>query len=260
MRLDIFLSGRGLAKSRSQAKELIENGLVAVDGKVIKKPALDITGATEVKILGRLHSYVGRGGIKLAAALDGFKTDVTSMCAADIGASTGGFTDCLLKRGARRVYAIDSGAGQLDKSLLDDERVVNIEHFNARNLSSDTLDEKCDIAVADLSFISQTLIIPHVPGILADGGIYLSLVKPQFECGRTTIGKGGIVREPHCHLAALMKVKIAAEDVGFGCTGVMMSPIEGGDGNREFLMQFILGEKSAVSDGDLHAAVYTKIK
>lgn len=236
MRLDVFLTDSGYTKSRSRASECIKAGLVTVNGSVKTKPSFEIIGDESISLLGAPHGYVGRGGLKLEGALDHFGIDVSGMRAVDIGASTGGFTDCLLKRGASFVVAIDSGHGQLDGSLLEDPRVRSIEGSNARNLTPETVGFEVDIAVADVSFISQTLILPAAYSVLRDGGIYIGLVKPQFECGAAALGKNGIVRDKRHHRAAVEKVALGAAAVGFSLCGIAESPVYGGDGNREFLI------------------------
>lgn len=260
MRLDTYLTEKGLAPSRTRAKELITNGFVTVDGKVVDKPAYNVAedAAPDVCVTGQLHPFVGRGGVKLEGALSAFRIDVTGMICADIGASTGGFTDCLLRRGAAHVFAVDSGAGQLDPALCADSRVTNIEHFNARNLSVDTLGQLCDIAVADLSFISQTYILPNVRDILRPGGLYVGLIKPQFECGRNALDRHGIVKSRAHHKAAITRVLDCAVLCGLSPRAVIPSPIEGGDGNREFLMWCVKAEgkdENAVSNLDIERIV-----
>lgn len=248
MRLDIEVFNRGIAASRSRARALIEAGSVSVNGTVVTKPSFECSESDAVELTGAPIEYVSRGGYKLAAALDAFNIgtdasagiDVTGMVAADIGASTGGFTECLLLRGARRVYAIDSGRGQLADSLRADPRVVSLEGVNARNLTADMLGERCDIAVMDVSFISQTKLHDVVAGLLLPGGIYISLIKPQFEVGRENVGKGGIVRDEHARQLATQSVIKSAERAGFACRGVIESPITGGDGNIEYLACFML--------------------
>jgi 23S rRNA (cytidine1920-2'-O)/16S rRNA (cytidine1409-2'-O)-methyltransferase len=190
--------------------------------------------------------YVSRGALKLESALDSFSIDVGGAVAADIGASTGGFTDCLLKRGATRVYAVDCGTDQLDQTLWQDSRVVSIENFNARELTVDTIGEYVDIAVMDLSFISQTLVLPSVASVVRRGGAVVSLVKPQFECGRNALSKGGIVKEKSDHLSALRRVKNCAETLDLAAMGAAVSPILGGDGNREYLIYFVKNGGKAV--------------
>ena len=182
--------------------------------------------------------YVGRGGLKLEAALDAFAVDPTSKKCIDVGASTGGFTDCLLKRGASMVYAVDSGREQLDAGLRSDNRVVSLEGVNARYLSSEIVPELMDIAVMDVSFISQTLILPSLSPLLDPNGIAITLIKPQFECGREAIGKGGRVKKTEHRIGAVRRVAYAAEECGLYLIDIIRSPILGGDGNMEFLGLF----------------------
>ena len=255
MRLDLYLSEKGLAKSRSRAAELISGGFVTVDGKCVTKPAYDVDDSNAVEITGEEHGFVGRGGIKLDGALTKFGIDVSGMTCADIGASTGGFTDCLLKRGAAHVYSVDSGHGQLDESLRLDPRVINIEGCNARYLDQTVIPEKCDCSVCDVSFISQTLIIPAVTNILRDGGIYVALIKPQFECGRDAIGKGGIVKDKKQHIAAIRRVLSVAVQHGLAPQKLMRSTIKGGDGNTEFLFLATLGGVADVNEKDIREVV-----
>lgn len=236
MRIDAYLAEKGLAKSRSFAKTLLCDGYVTVNGREVRKPSFEVTDSDDVCVTGKPYSYVSRGGLKLEGALEAFKVDVSGAVCVDIGASSGGFTDCLLKRGAVRVFAVDSGSDQLDPSLRCDERVVNIENFNARSLTAEDLREKCDIAVTDVSFISQTLIIPAVVNVLKDDGVFVSLIKPQFECGREGLGKGGIVKSRTVMADAVNKVIDCANKNGLSCIGLIRSPIQGGDGNTEFLM------------------------
>jgi 23S rRNA (cytidine1920-2'-O)/16S rRNA (cytidine1409-2'-O)-methyltransferase len=182
------------------------------------------------------HPYVGRGGVKLEGALSALRVDPGARAVLDIGASTGGFTDCLLKRGARRVYALDVGRGLLDWSLRNDPRVTVLEGRNARYLSAGDLPEPVELAVIDVSFISLRLILPPLPPLLAPGADVLALVKPQFEVGRGEIGRGGIVRDPEKHLMALRTVAASALSTGFAIRGACASPIQGAEGNREFFL------------------------
>ena len=189
--------------------------------------------------------YVGRGGLKLEAALDAFGIDARGKIALDIGASTGGFTDCLLQRGAKKVYAVDAGVGQLAKSLLDNPAVVSIEKLNARNLAPEHIDNTyVDLIVMDVSFISATYIIPQFPALIAEDGEAICLVKPQFEVGRAMIGKGGIVRDKAAHADAIKRVCTAAQSAGLFPIALIPSPIEGGDGNREFLLYLVRKDAS----------------
>ena len=255
MRLDVFLAEHGLTKSRSRAAELISAGHVCINGKAARKASADVSDSDKVEITGEIHPYVGRGGVKLEGALENFDVDVTNSVCADIGASTGGFTDCLLKHGAAFVYAIDSGHGQLDRSLLANEKVKNIENFNARFLTSEVIGEKCDIVVADLSFISQTLIIPTVAGILKNSGKYIALIKPQFECGREALGKNGIVKDKNEHIAAIRKVLSIAAENGLYPKKLMKSKIKGGDGNTEFLFLAERVPPQTVADSEIKETV-----
>ena len=186
-----------------------------------------------------LHTeYVSRGGHKLAAALDAFLLDVRGLCAADLGASSGGFCDCLLQRGAAKIYAVDCGSGQLAKKLREDARIVSMENTNARTLDENSFGEKVDLCVMDLSFISQTLIFPAVCRILKPHGLVVSLIKPQFEVGRALVGKNGIVKSEKARLAACGRVCENAAGFGLVSRGVIPSPITGGDGNVEYLCVF----------------------
>jgi 23S rRNA (cytidine1920-2'-O)/16S rRNA (cytidine1409-2'-O)-methyltransferase len=233
-RLDHLLVERGLAENRTKAQALILSGQVLVDGQRAEKAGQAVLAASQVRVLERMP-YVSRGGFKLAAALDGFGIQVEGRVCVDVGASTGGFTDCLLQRGALRVYAVDVGAGQLDWRLRNDPRVVVKEGLNARYLRLEDLGERVDLAVCDVSFISATLILPALVEALKPGGEMVILVKPQFEAGRGQVGKGGIVRDPAVHQAACARVEEAARRLGFE-TSLMESPLPGAEGNLEFLL------------------------
>ncbi len=244
MRADLFLFKFGYSRSRESASRAIAAGLVSVDGKKIKKPSETIDESIEhVVNYEESIPYVGRGGLKLEAALDAFSLCVDGMVCIDIGASTGGFTDCLLRRGASFVYAIDSGHGQLASELLEDIRVRSLEGKNARYLSFEDIGEIASLAVMDVSFISQTLIIPNIPPLLEDCGKLVTLIKPQFECGRDAIGKGGIVKKPEHRRYAVRRVVSAAREVNLYLSGVIRSPFPGGDGNIEYLALFEKEEK-----------------
>ncbi len=239
IRVDVYLVTEGYSKSRESAQRSIEAGLVVIDGRPVKKPSEKIDEALEHSVsCENTISYVGRGGLKLEAALDAFGMDPSGKICFDIGASTGGFTDCLLKRGANQVYAIDSGRNQLAGELRDDGRVVPLEGMNARFLDFGSVGSYADVIVMDVSFISQTLILPRFPLLLKDCGEVITLIKPQFECGRAALGKGGIVRRPEHRLSAVRRVVGAAEENGLFLHGLIRSPIEGGDGNVEFLAYF----------------------
>lgn len=254
MRLDSYLFKNGLAKSRTSAADMIKNGLVLLNGKEVTKPSVVVDGESSIAVIKHIN-LVSRGGFKLQAALDKFRIDVSGLICADIGASTGGFTECLLRRGAVRVYAVDSGHGQLDKSLADDDRVTNLEGVNARYLDGKTIPVPCGCVVSDLSFISQTLVIPSVSTLLAKDGFYISLIKPQFECGRTAVGKGGIVKDKKQHKAAILRVLDCAAANGIMPVDIMKSPITGGDGNIEFLFMGINGGVRCVDEARITEAV-----
>lgn len=239
MRLDVFLFERALSSSRSEAKVLITEGAVSVNGKIVTKPAYDVNEADDIIVDKSIKPYVSRGGEKLLAALRSFQINPSGKKCIDIGASSGGFTDCLLQHGAFSVIALDSGHSQLVSSLRDDERVISIEEYNARYLKPEDLPYVPNLAVMDVSFISATLIIPALYDCLLHGGEFILLVKPQFEVGRSAIGKGGIVKERSAREAALKKVVEFAKSCGFSHKGSIESPIKGGDGNIEFLAYFI---------------------
>ena len=248
------MAERGLAPSRARAKRLIESGSVVLNGRVADKPSLEVAGDPDVTVTE--ERFVGRGGEKLAHALRTFGIDPTGLRAVDIGASTGGFTDCLLQNGASHVVAVDAGCGQLHPRLLADPRVTNIEKYNARALDARDIGEICDIVVMDVSFISQTYIIPNIPAVLADGGLFIGLIKPQFEAGKSKIGKGGIVKDLDVHAEVCRRVIDFARGVGLSCIGLIKSPITGGDGNREYLAAYKKG--GAGTEIDIKQTVYSK--
>jgi 23S rRNA (cytidine1920-2'-O)/16S rRNA (cytidine1409-2'-O)-methyltransferase len=246
-RLDLLLVERGLADSRQQAQRLVLAGQVAVDDRPADKPGMRVPVAAQVAVKGNLP-YASRGGFKLAAALDAFQLDVGGCIVADVGASTGGFTDCLLQRGAARVYAIDVGYGQLAWKLQQDPRVVVMDRTNARHL--ERLPEPVDLATVDVSFISLKLVLPAVFGWLRPGAAesrIVALIKPQFEAGREQVGKGGVVRAPAVHRAVLEEIVGWAEAQGLGLRGLIRSPIAGPAGNVEFLAYWLPGS-AAIGD------------
>jgi len=234
-RADKLLVRKGLAESREKAQALIMAGLVWVGERRVKKPGELLKEDVELKVKEPLP-YVSRGGIKLEKALDEFKIEVKGKIAADFGASTGGFTDCLLKKGAKRVYAIDVGYGQMHWRLRSDPRVVLLEKVNVRYIDSSLIKDNIDLVVADLSFISLKLVLPKIMEILIPDGEALVLVKPQFEVGRDKVGKRGVVRDEKLIFQAVEDIKIFAQDIGFSIKGVCESPIRGAKGNREFFI------------------------
>lgn len=238
-RLDILCVSLGFAESRTKSKNMILEGKVSVNGKTVKKPSELVDENAEINVSLCECEYVSRGALKLEGALDSFNIEVKDMVAADIGASTGGFTQVLINRGARQVFAVDVGTNQLHPSIKSRENVVSMEQTNARELTKESFPEEIDLVVMDVSFISQTLIYPAVSRFLKKGGIFVSLVKPQFEVGRENVGKGGIVKNEKLYEKVKEKIKTEAEKFGLTLSGYTNSPIEGGDGNREFLACFI---------------------
>lgn len=229
---------RGLAPSRERARALILAGVVEVNGLVTDKAGAQVDRGADVRLRQPDHPYVSRGGLKLRAALDAFAVDPTGLTALDIGASTGGFTDVLLRAGARRVYAVDVGYGQLAWSLRSDPRVVVLERENVRHIDPGKVPEPCDLATVDVSFISLTLVLPRIAELMGPPGgkPIVCLVKPQFEAGRGEVGKGGVVRDPAARQGALDKVRSFAADHGFEVGPFIDSPIAGPAGNLEFLL------------------------
>jgi 23S rRNA (cytidine1920-2'-O)/16S rRNA (cytidine1409-2'-O)-methyltransferase len=233
LRLDQLLVGKGLFPSREQARRAIMAGDVTIGTRIAAKPSelLDEQAAITLK---PTRKYVGRGALKLEAALEHFNIDVRGNTALDIGASTGGFTDCMLQRGAHKVYAVDVGHGQLDWKLRNDPRVIVLEKINARSLSREHIRELVDICVIDVSFISLTLILPNAFDLITSTGVILALIKPQFELQRFEVGKGGIVRDQDLHLKAQDKIVAFVTELGHVVTGIAPSAVKGTDGNQEF--------------------------
>ena len=237
-RLDRLIVDLGLARSRAVAQRLIAAGEVLVDGAMVDKPGTQVVRDADIQLKAK-PPFVSRGGEKLAAALGRFPVPVAGVVAADVGASTGGFTDCLLQNGARKVYAVDVGYGQLAWTLRNDERVVVMERVNARYLTS--LPEPVALIVSDVSFISLRLIYATAVGWLTEDGEVVSLIKPQFEAGREHVGKGGVVRDPDIHRRVLKAVTAEMASVGLRLKGLMASPLVGPAGNVEFLGWWGLG-------------------
>ena len=232
-RLDQLLVGRGLFPSREQARRAILAGEISVASRLADKPSelLDEQTAIAVK---PTRKYVGRGALKLESALDYFDIDLEGKTALDIGASTGGFTDCMLQRGIEKVYAVDVGYGQLDWKLRNNPRVSVLEKVNARFLTRDHVQEVVDVCVIDVSFISLTLILPNALALLKRDGVILALIKPQFELQRSEVGKGGIVRDPRLHQKAQDKIVAFVNDLGHVVAGMASAALKGADGNQEF--------------------------
>ncbi|MBQ4090225.1 MAG: TlyA family RNA methyltransferase [Clostridia bacterium] len=247
MRIDVALTKRGLAASREKAQSLIAAGLVLLNGKICKKPSVKINEADELIVCGSDIPYVSRGGLKLEKALKVFDINVSGLTAIDIGASTGGFTDVLLQNGAKKVYAIDVGFGQLDPKIASDSRVISMEHTNARALTAEMFEDHPEIGVMDVSFISIQLILPAAFEVLGDTGRMISLVKPQFEAGRANIGKGGIVGKKSVHEDVLNALISFVPAYGWSVRAIDYSPIAGGDGNIEFLADIVPAARCATS-------------
>jgi 23S rRNA (cytidine1920-2'-O)/16S rRNA (cytidine1409-2'-O)-methyltransferase len=253
-RADALLAARGLCDSREQAKRLILAGEVRSGGSRIDKPSAKLACDAPLEIREKPR-FVGRGGFKLEAALDAFRIDPAGWVCIDVGASTGGFTDCLLQRGALRVHAVDVGTNQLVWKLRNDPRVVARERFNARHMTPADIGEKVRLAVMDLSFISLTKVLPAVFPLLDEGGTIVCLIKPQFELGRDDVSKGGIVRDPALHEQAVDKIRrFVTGELGHDWLGLIPSPITGTDGNHEFLAW--LGPHSGVSNDFLRTGCY----
>lgn len=247
-RLDILLVERGLAGSRERAKRMIMAGEVLVDGQKIDKAGTTVKAEVEIRLLGHDIPYVSRGGLKLEKAMKEFGVRLQDKAAADIGASTGGFTDCMLQNGAKKVYAIDVGYGQLAWKLRTDERVINMERTNIRNVTPEALDEPIEFFSVDVSFISLHHIFPVAQAITTPDAMGVCLVKPQFEAGREKVGKNGVVRDPATHREVLHNAMGYAAANGFAVRGLDFSPVKGPEGNIEYLMFVQKSEEPCVLD------------
>lgn len=254
LRLDAYLTEQGLFETRSRAQAAIMAGQVLVDEMKIDKPGTSVKEGAKIRILGDQLRYVSRGGLKLAKALQKFPVSVAGKVMADIGASTGGVTDCALQNGAVRVYAIDVGYGQLDWKLRNDPRVINMERTNARLLEADSLPEPIEVASIDVAFISLEKILPAVRKLLAADAFVIALVKPQFEAGKENVGKKGVVRDPAVHKEVLRRIIAFAEQEGFGIGGLDYSPVKGPEGNIEYLLYLTATPAKNVSDTRLSLA------
>ena len=241
-RLDVLLVERGLQETRQKAQATIMSGLVYVAGQKVDKPGTAVLNDAPIEVRGNALKYVSRGGLKLEKAMATFPIALSGNICADIGASTGGFTDCMLQNGASKVYAVDVGYGQLAWKLRSDERVVCMERTNARYLTHEQIPDELDFASVDVSFISLKLILPPLCGLLKDGGHVSCLVKPQFEAGREKVGKKGVVRDPAVHLEVLENFLVHAKESGFTVLGLTFSPIRGPEGNIEYLGYLEKGE------------------
>lgn len=258
IRIDVLLHERGHYPSREAARRAIMAGLVRLQGERIDKPGTKVLEDSTIDIARPAHSYVSRGGLKLERALSVFNVEVQGKVALDVGASTGGFTDCLLKNGAAHVYAVDVGYGQLAWTLREDPRVTVMERTNFRHVDENQFDRHPNFAVMDVSFISTKLLFEKLAAVCGKGSDVVSLVKPQFEAGRAFVGKGGIVRDPKVHSRVLLDMLEYVTSIGWSCAGLDYSPISGGDGNIEFLAWWRIGEANG-ADVDWARAARTVV-
>lgn len=238
-RLDVEMASRAVVKSRSLAQGLIRDGMVFVNGYRINKASFDVNENDVIEIKGELPRYVSRGGLKLEKAVEAFGISLSDCVCIDVGASTGGFTDCMLQNGAKIVYAVDVGKDQLDERLKNDKRVISLENTDVR-AAAEKIPEKADFISADVSFISLRLVLGTIKLLLKKEGKAVALIKPQFEVGKSGIGKGGIVKNPVLREKAVREIKEFAEGMGFRCEGLTESPVKGGDGNTEYLIYLSL--------------------
>jgi len=254
-RLDVALFARGLAPSRQKAKEMIEAGAVYIDGRQVKKASEMIPEDRVAEIRGEVLPFVSRGGLKLKKAIDAWQVDLNGKICMDIGASTGGFTDCMLQNGAAKVYAVDVGTGQLHESLRDDPRVVDLEQTNIRDLEPEDFDAPMQFVSVDVSFISLTLVLPKVFELLAEGGECIALIKPQFEAGKANIGKKGVVKDRKVHLSVVQNIVKVSRSLSFSVRGLTFSPVRGPEGNIEYLILLRKGGAEDLPLPDLRALV-----
>lgn len=248
MRIDIFLTENGYVKSRERAKTLIKSGQVSVNGSVISKPSYEVQDDVQIEITGEQLKYVGRGGLKLEKAITAFEIDVKDKVCIDIGASTGGFTDCMLQNGAAYVYAVDVGHGQLDESLINDKRVRNMERTNIRDLTIADFVPAPTFISTDVSFVSLKQILPKIKELLPDDGEAAVLIKPQFEAGKSSIGKNGIVKDRKVHERVLADIVSFCFSLNLDVINIVHSPISGGDGNIEYLAHIKNGNINRIFD------------
>ena len=245
-RLDVLLTEQGYADTRSKAQAIIMAGQVYVNGQKADKPGISYEETVQLEVRGDVCPYVSRGGLKLEKALRDFGVKPEGYVCSDSGASTGGFTDCLLQQGAKKVFAIDVGYGQLDWKIRSDERVVVMERTNIRYVTPEDLGEPLDLSVIDVSFISLSIVLPAIKNLLKPTGQVLCLIKPQFEAGREKVGKKGVVREPETHKEVLDSFVALADALGFTILGLTFSPVKGPEGNIEFLGHLTLDEKEGI--------------
>jgi len=262
-RLDVLLTERNLAESRAKAQAIIMAGLVYVQGQKADKPGISYEENVEIEVRGEVCPYVSRGGLKLEKALRDFHVDPTGFVCSDSGASTGGFTDCLLQQGAKKVFAIDVGYGQLDWKIRSDPRVVVMERTNIRYVTPEQLGEPLDLSVVDVSFISLKIVLPAIQALLKPGmGQVLCLIKPQFEAGRDQVGKKGVIRDPQIHKQVLDDFVELADTLGFSILGLTFSPVKGPEGNIEFLGHLTLADAEGIrpDTADIVAQAHEALK
>lgn len=245
-RLDIVLVEKGLANSRERAKEMIKSGQVTINGNLCDKPSKIISDNDKLEIIGETLKYAGRGGLKLEHALDKFEISIKECVCVDIGASTGGFTDCMLQNGVKKVYAVDVGHSQLVESLKNDPNVVNMEKTDVRTLTKQAFNESINFIATDVSFISLKLVLPKIYELLEDKCQAVVLIKPQFEAGKSNLNKHGIVIDQKVHIEVLKEIYFYSQSLGFAVKGLCYSPIKGGKGNIEYLM--LLEKSSDISE------------
>lgn len=247
-RLDVIISKRGILKSREKAKEMILNGKVLVEGNVILKPSTAFNEDVKIEVKSGVEDYISRGGRKLAKALRVFNIDVSGLTALDVGASTGGFTDCLLKNGCRKVFAVDVGRGQLSDELSNDLRVKNLEGVNIRYIDCRLLDEPINFFTVDVSFISLSLVLEKIHDVIQNNACGVCLIKPQFEAGKSNVGKNGVVKDSKVHCDVINRICNFCLDVGFSVAALDFSPVKGPEGNIEYLIYIQKCSNVRVSD------------
>ena len=254
-RLDIELVSRGLAETRSKAQNMIKNSAVSVNGLIVTKPAFLADKSDEIRIVGETLKYVGKGGLKLEKAISEFKIDLKGKTCVDFGASTGGFTDCMLQNGAEYVYAVDVGKNQLDKILIDNPKIENIENTNIKDVTKSMFEKNIEFCTVDLSFISLSYAVPVVYDILSDEGEAVMLIKPQFEAGKKSLSKRGIVNDKKVHIKVLENIVTLIENSGFSIINLTHSPIKGRSGNIEYLIYVKKSKENSSFSNDIKTIV-----
>lgn len=254
-RLDIELVSRGLAETRSKAQNMIKEAAISVNGLIVTKSAFLVDKSDEIRIVGETLKYVGKGGLKLEKAISEFKIDLKGKTCVDFGASTGGFTDCMLQNGAEYVYAVDVGKNQLDKSLIDNPKIENIENTNIKDVTKSMFEKNIEFCTVDLSFISLLYAVPVVYDVLTYDGEAVMLIKPQFEAGKKSLSKKGIVNDKKVHIKVLKNIVTLIENSGFCIINLTHSPIKGGSGNIEYLIYVKKSKKHSSFSNDIKTIV-----